>query len=429
MSQHGGRRGRSVAPMPSLTLQGPRWPRSASFLCGAGMMVFSALTIRHFFAANYPASIWQGSFCDISAFFNCNSSAFSSIAQVLGIPLGYFGLMTGALVSLAALFPSATFERTNKSISLLNVVGVLVLLLYSVLYLRSLCLLCSGYYVFSALSFLLFWKYGIDGDAPGLRARFLQPSLKYLATFAVIVAVGAYGFREFHQTKKQAQSGGAAARIVDQYFGLPMVKPPSLISPYWTARSTDKFEDAPIQVIEYADFLCPDCLYLHGQLAKLKQEFKGKINIAFQFFPLEAKCNAVVPKDLHPGACELAYMAAQDPAKFAQMHDEIFGNYLAAKKNPEWRRDFARRYGVESALTDAATQQRVRQIVDTGAEFDKTSDKFAHGVRSTPTMIINNRMVIGTFPYEQLRAIFQALVDRNEQARRKFLENWQDSGK
>jgi hypothetical protein len=26
-------------------------------------------------------------------------------------------------------------------------------------------------------------------------------------------------------------------------------------------------------------------------------------------------------------------------------------------------------------------------------------------------MILNNRMVIGTFPYQQLRAIFQALVD------------------
>ena len=75
-------------------------------------------------------------------------------------------------------------------------------------------------------------------------------------------------------------------------------------------------------------------------------------------------------------------------------------------------------------MSDEALQLRVRQIIDTGAEFDKTSDKYAHGVRSTPTLIINNRMVIGTFPYEQLRAIFQSLVNKHEQ--RRYMENWQE---
>ena len=400
-----------------------RW---LGFASGLGMMAFSALTIRHFFAANYPVSIWAGSFCDISAFFNCNSSAFSPIAQVAGVPLGYFGLMTGALLALGAVFPSPSFERTNKTIALLNLIGVIALLLYSVLYLRSLCLLCSGYYAFSALSLLLFWRYGIDAEARGFRDRFGRPSLRHLVTFAAIVAAGAYGFGEFHAAKKQAQSGSAAARIVEQYFTLPTVKLPSTISPYWTARATERFEDAPIQVIEYADFLCPDCLYLSSQLEKLRQEFKGRINIAFQFFPLEARCNQVVEKDKHRGACELAYIAAQDTAQFVAIHDEIFSNFAAAKK-PEWRRELARRHGVEGALQDAATQRRVRQIIETGGEYEKTSEKYAHGVRSTPTLIINNRMVIGTFPYEQLRAIFQALADQRQP--RKFIENWQETGK
>ena len=41
-------------------------------------------------------------------------------------------------------------------------------------------------------------------------------------------------------------------------------------------------------------------------------------------------------------------------------------------------------------------------------------------------MILNNRLVIGTFPYEHLRAIFQALVDRQEGGKR-FMESWEDS--
>jgi protein-disulfide isomerase/uncharacterized membrane protein len=408
---------------PSLTLNGLRWPRAFSFLAGLGMIVFSALTINHFFAANYPASIYQGSFCDINSFFNCNSSAYSVISAVWGVPLGFFGVIVGALVSLGAVFPSEGFERTNKTIALVNVLGVVSLFLFSVLYLKSLCLLCSGFYAFSIVSFVLFWRYGMDRQEHGVSGRWLRFSFKYVVTFAVITAVGAWGMRTYHNTKKEAQSGGVAARIVRQYFGLPTVKTPSIVSPYWTVKSTEKFEDAPIQVIEYADFLCPDCQYLNGQLEKLAQDYKGKVNIAFQFFPLEAKCNNVVAKDKHPGACDLAYIAAYDTAKFNQLHHELFANFKDAH-NPEWRRQLAQRYGVEAALTDKATQDKVLQIINTGAEFDKTSDQYAHGIRSTPTMIINNRMVIGTFPYEQLRAIFQALIDKSEN--NKYMEHWQE---
>lgn len=406
-----------------LTLSGARLPRALSFVSGLGMMAFSVLTIQHFFAANYPETIWQGSFCDISAFFNCNSSAFSPIATVLGVPLGYFGLVVGALVSLGAVFPSERFERTNKTIALVNAVGVVALLLYSIVVAGSLCLLCSGFYVFSLISLALFWKYGIDGDERSLFRRYFQPSATCLVTFGIVMGVGAYAMREYHDTKKLAQSGGVARRVVEQYFNLPTVKTPSLVSPYWTVRSTERFEDAPIQVIEYADFRCPDCLFLHNQLRTLKEEFKGKINIAYQFFPLEARCNSVVEKDLHPGACETAYIAAYDPAKFQQLHDELFDNFRYSK-DPEWRRKLARRYGVEAALTDQKTQDIVRRIISTGAEYEKTSDKFAHGIRSTPTMIINNRMVIGTFPYEQMRAIFQALVDKSP-GQQRFMENWE----
>lgn len=412
-------------PPQSLTM-GSTLLRALTFLSGAGMMFFSVLTIRHFFQANYPTSIYQGSFCDINSFFNCNSSAYSVIAAIAGVPLGYFGLFTGALVSIGALFPSAPFERTNKCVALLNVLGVVSLLLFSVFYLKSLCVLCSGYYAFSIISFLLFWKYGVDHDHRSLLGRWGRLSPKHVATFAVLMLAGAYAFRMYHDQTKQAQSGGVAAQVVQQYFALPTVKNPSVISPYWIVKSTEKFEEAPIQVIEYADFLCPDCKYLDEQLTKLKQEFKGKINIAFQFFPLEKSCNTVVDKDKHPGACELALIAAHDPSKFEAMHHEIFANFEAAKK-PEWRRDLAHRYGVDTALTDEATRQRVLQIIDTGAEYEKTSDKYAHGIRSTPTLIINNRMIIGTFPYEQLRAIFKAVERQNgKSAEQKFMENWQE---
>jgi protein-disulfide isomerase len=234
---------------------------------------------------------------------------------------------------------------------------------------------------------------------------------------------GAYGVYLYHDAKKEGLTG-VATRVVEEYFNLPIVKSPSLISPFMTAKATEKFEEAPIQVVEYADFRCPDCLLLYQQLSRLKQEFKGKINIAYQFFPLEAKCNDVVDKDRHPGACELAYIAAKDPAKFVQVHDEIFDNF-AAGRNPQWRVALAKKYNAESAGNDPAIKDLVYRIIQTGKEYEKTSEQFPYGIRSTPTMILNNRMVIGTLPYGQFKAIFQALVaQRDRGTKRNFMENW-----
>lgn len=402
----------------TLTLHGPLATRILSFLSGIGMMVSSILTIRHYFQANFPESIFEGSFCDISAFFNCDASAFSEISAVMNIPIGYFGMFAGALVVLGVLFPSGRFERTNAFIALGNLVGVISLFLYTVLVLGSLCLLCSGYYIFSILSFFLFWRWGAGRN---IFERFFRPSIKMLVVFATIAAMGGYGMIAYHGAREAAKIG-TTMKIVKEFYELPIVGEPSFVSPFRTASAAEVWEDAPIRLIEFSDFLCPDCLFLTQQLDRLKQEFAGRLSVAFQFFPLEGECNDVVPKDLHGGACELAYIAAYDPGLFLTIHDELFANFNAAR-DPEWRRELAIRYGVEAALEDPATREMVRTIMQTGVEYEQTDERYTHGIRSTPTMIINGRMVIGTLPYEHMRAIFQALVDEAEGGRQ-FLENW-----
>lgn len=407
----------------SLTLGGVTSRRMLSLLSGLGMAVFSVLTIDHYYAANFPESIFEGSFCDISAFFNCDSSAYSLISAIAGVPLGYFGLLVGVLVALGAVFPAASFERTNKMISLLNAVGVIALFGYSVFITGTLCLLCSGFYVFSLLSVFLFWEYGID-KGRGFLGSWVRPSTKQLLVFAVLGLTGAYGFTLYTDARGLAQSGGVAARAVKEYYNLNTVKWPSFISPYWTVKATEEFEDAPIRIVEYGDLLCSDCLILYNQLKQLKPEFEGKMNIAFQFFPLEAKCNDVVEKDLHPGACNVSYVAAYDPDKFLAIHNEIFENFRSARRDAEWRANLARRFDIDAALTDSETIALVDRMIETGREYEKTDERYAHGIRSTPTMIVNNRMIIGTLPIEQLRAIFQALVEEQEGGEHRFIESW-----
>jgi len=202
------------------------------------------------------------------------------------------------------------------------------------------------------------------------------------------------------------------------------VQNPSIISPYYTIQSSERFEDAPIRIIEYADFQCPDCLKLVKDLEDLKKEFGDKMNVVFQFFPLDGKCNTVVDKDKHPQSCALSYIAAHDPSQFLAIHDEIFAN-MEKTRSDEWVLGLARKYGLEEALTDENTQKIVNDIINTGREYAPTSDRYEFGIRSTPTMIINGRMVIGTLPKVQLRAILQALLDLDEKTEKSgFIEDW-----
>ncbi|MCX7973860.1 MAG: thioredoxin domain-containing protein [Candidatus Aminicenantes bacterium] len=398
--------------------------RLGLFLAGCGQIVFSLLTIRHFFLANFPATIFRGSFCDFSAFFNCDSSAFSPIAHFQGVPLGYFGLIIGIVFCLGSVFPSPRWDRTNSFLSFWNLVGVVGLLLYSLFYLKSLCLLCSGYYFFSIIAFVL-WL--MLNRTQRLRlTHFTRPSLALLFTLAIFTASGAFGFHLFYQAKKEAHIG-RAMKAVKEFYELPYTHYPSLLSPAWIIRSTERFEEAPIQLVVYGDFLCPDCQFLARQLEKMKEEFPGKINALFQFFPLENRCNQVVNKNLHPGSCDLSYLAAYialyRPEEFPQIHHEIFANMRAAR-SAEWRLDLARKYEAEEAFTDPNVQSLVHQIIETGKEYERTSERYPYGIRSTPTVILNNRMIIGTLPDYQLRAIFEALIEEKQTGSRRFLENW-----
>ncbi len=411
----------------SLTLQGISGRLIFHLIVSTLVIVSSFLSLRHFFLANFPSSIFEGSFCDISGFFNCDSSAYSFIAQIFGVPLGYFGIAVGMASLMGILFPSKAFERTNKFINFLNAIGILGLIFISLFILRSVCLLCLGYYVFSFINFFLYYRYGIDADT-GFIAQHIHPNFRYLVGVGLLTLIGAINMSAYHEAKKEAQMGGTAGKIVQQYFSLPKVKNPSVISPYYTIQAADNFEDAPIRIVEYADFQCPDCLKIKNDLDALKKEFGDKMNVVFQFFPLDAKCNNVVEKDRHPQACDLSYIAAYDPSKFKKIHDEIFANFSKLRSN-DWVKNLARRYDVEQALTDERTKKTVHDIINTGKEYTPTSEKYKYGIRSTPTMILNERMVIGTLPRIQLRAIFKAIlekerIDSEEEKKSQFIESW-----
>ncbi len=410
----------------SPALEGWKGPRLASLLVGLAMVGVALLAVRLYVLANFPATVYEGSALDLGDPFNCDAALFGRLAHPAGVPLGWFGAALGGLVVLGALFPSERLERTNAFLAVVNGVAVAALATYALLVDRSVCPYCAGYWLLALASVAVFGWSRARGGAPGAAWHGFVPSLPVLAVFVVLTGAGAFGLARYTAAERLAQEGGDAARAVREFLALPRVAWPSIISPFWAVRSTERFEDAPIRVVEYSDLLCPDCLVLYRQLRVLQREFAGRLNVAFQPFPLDTSCNGVVNKHKHRGSCEVTRIAlATGPGRFPRVHDEIFEHFRRAKTDPEWRAALARRYGVAGAPADTAVSALLARLIETGREYEPTSERYPYGIRSTPTLIVNNRMIIGTLPTAQLRAIFRALADpRGEAGGQRFLERW-----
>jgi predicted DsbA family dithiol-disulfide isomerase/uncharacterized membrane protein len=408
--------------MHGVTLGGWNLPRLLSAGTGVGMMVTSALSVQVYYAASYPATVAPTGWCMGGPLFSCDAAALSAVGAVGGIPIGWAGLVLGGAVLLGALLPSVLLERTNRALLMVNAVAVTGLFFYATLALQTLCLLCTAYGGFSLVAAGVFirWRDGEAGDP-------FMPSPVQAGVVAGLIGLGGWGLAQYDGVIRDRDETVAGIRVVSHFYSLPQVPWPSEISPWRLYSAAEDFEAAPIRIVEFADPLCIDCRVLHEQLRQLEGEFAGRINLAYQFFPLEAACNDVVDKDKHPGSCDLSYIAAYDAAKFRPIIDEITDNMEVAKDRA-WQLDLARRHGVEAALADEAVKARIHRLIRTGTEYEQTSDRYAHGIRSTPTMIINNRLIIGTMPTEHLRAIFRALLDEHENGGSRFMESWLSPG-
>ena len=151
---------------------------------------------------------------------------------------------------------------------------------------------------------------------------------------------------------------------------------------------------APVTVVEYGDFECPNCKQAAPALKLLLQRYAGRVRLVWRQFPLEE----VHPHALHAA---LASEAAGAQGKFWPMHDLLFDQQQHLKL-PQLRR-YAERLELDIArydadMADTVYLQRVREDVD-GATRS--------GVRGTPTVFLNGVI-------QDVSGGMQALFDRVE---------------
>ena len=148
--------------------------------------------------------------------------------------------------------------------------------------------------------------------------------------------------------------------------------------------------DAPIMLIEYADYECPYCQEVQPVVDKILNEYKGKIAFVFKDLPLPMHANA--PKAAEAARC------AETQGKFWEYHDLVLAKkQLDLSKLKEYARDLK----LDTANFD--------KCLDSGAKSEliaaELSEGQALGLNGTPSFFINGRAVVGNLTVEQLRDI------------------------
>ena len=152
--------------------------------------------------------------------------------------------------------------------------------------------------------------------------------------------------------------------------------------------------DAPVTIVEFSDFQCPFCAQATTAMDQVSKAYGDKVRWVFKHNPLDFHADAPL--------AHRAALAAGEQGKFWEMHDAIFRNQRALKRDDLIRHAAA--LGLDSA----------RFVADLdGNKFAKVIDRdLAEGARvgvdGTPTFFVNGRRLTGARP----AAAFKALIDR-----------------
>jgi protein-disulfide isomerase len=137
--------------------------------------------------------------------------------------------------------------------------------------------------------------------------------------------------------------------------------------------------DAPVIVVEYGDFECPNCKQAAPAVRLLLSRFAGKLRFVYRHFPIEGN---------HPNAIQAAEAAefANSHGKFWEMHDLLFDNQSHLSRND--LRSYANALGLDLELFDRHMDEHVYSpIVRAQLATGQKS-----GVRSTPGFFVNSKI-------------------------------------
>jgi protein-disulfide isomerase len=168
---------------------------------------------------------------------------------------------------------------------------------------------------------------------------------------------------------------------------------------------------APVTVVEFGDFECPNCKEEAKTLRdNVPSQFPTQVRVVFKDFPLE---------QIHPWA-KAASIAGrclyrQSPTAFWKYHDWIYEHQtdITPDNLKTQVSDFAKTVPEVDAL-------QFGQCIDTKATEAEVEASIAEGrslhVDATPTLFLNGRRLIGNYPWQNIDQIINGEMNYQKTA-------------
>jgi protein-disulfide isomerase len=150
---------------------------------------------------------------------------------------------------------------------------------------------------------------------------------------------------------------------------------------------------APVTIVEFSDYECGFCSQAEEVVRRVLAEYRGKVRLVHQAYPLEGHPRA-------PKAAEAA-LCAGEQGRYWEMHDALFAGQGALGIDDLKGR--ARALQLDPTRFDACLESgRMAPVVEASR---KLGDGI--GVSATPAFFVNGRPLSGLQPFER----FKELVD------------------
>jgi protein-disulfide isomerase len=174
-------------------------------------------------------------------------------------------------------------------------------------------------------------------------------------------------------------------------------------------------DDAPVQIVEFADFECGACQAVYPQIEALLKEYRGVIRYSLRHFPLDISCNKRINRPMHLHACQLAELAqcAGAQSKFWEVVPILY--------------KIGAQIGSDQSLLDPPLmgefpginldREEFKRCIDSGSQRGVIAGDIdvadSLGLSGTPSFWINGRRVQRP-NVEGIRAIIRSVVEEGK---------------
>ncbi len=223
-----------------------------------------------------------------------------------------------------------------------------------------------------------------------IELAFASPALREQAKVGVLAAALA------------ALIGGwAIFRLAAVLLGEPMAPPMVLEPPVDPGRDHIRGPvDAPLTLLEFADFECAFCGQATGMVDELRRRFGDELRYVFRHLPLP---------DVHPYS-ELAAQASEAAAaqgRFWEYHDILFRN------QDQLELEDLLGYAGELDLDVERFARELEEGVHSPRVREDVASSEASGARATPTFFVGDRRHVGPYDAETLASELRASRERS----------------